>query len=410
MTNSEMTMTSFFSIVIPTRNRSQLIGYAIKSVLNQSLQDFEIVVADSDDSGATENVIASFHDPRVRRFSTGQISMADNWEFGRRQARGEYLMFLEDKQALMPRALERIHEAVESERHPVVTWLVDLFYDVGSEYRYAGIYRNATKSSRLVKTDEVVKLFLESSRSKSKVLLPRGFNSCCHRSLIEKIVKGPAQRLNLPVAPDYTMAFLQLAYSDHQLHIDEALVVSGIRESNGLDFVRKAKAAKVFIEEAGGEKVFVDKVPIKSLLTNNLVYNDFLRIRDLVGGNLSKFDLDLVNYFVQCYEDIAEARGKYGVDMLPEETAWKETLRSEDATIQARVKIAVDPIREELGRRLSRARRSQIKNQARVIGRRLGLNKLKRSTRPKQQGSSSQTFPDILSAIEWEQGNLNRRA
>src|SRR5439155_13901434 len=70
----------FFSVVIPTKNRSFLVGGAISSVLRQSFPDFGLVVVDNDDTDATQKVVASFDDPRVRHVRTGGLSMPDNWE------------------------------------------------------------------------------------------------------------------------------------------------------------------------------------------------------------------------------------------------------------------------------------------------------------------------------------------
>jgi hypothetical protein len=198
------------------------------------------------------------------------------------------------------------------------------------------------------------------------------------------------------------MSYLQLAYCDFQLHIDEALVVSGVRESNGISFVRKEKAARVFIDEAGGEDAFYEKVPVKALLTNNVIYNDFLRIRDLVGGNLAGFDLDLVNYFAQCYSDIAEARGKYGVDVAPEEAAWELALQEQDSYIQSEVRRTTKVMQEALRNRLATARKNRIKGRAKAIARRVGLQKWRRSMKGEEE-QPQPAFSDILSAIEWEE-------
>jgi glycosyltransferase involved in cell wall biosynthesis len=54
------------SIIIPTYNRSQLIVRAVKSVLNQTYQDFELIIVDDASTDNTEEVINSFNDKRIR--------------------------------------------------------------------------------------------------------------------------------------------------------------------------------------------------------------------------------------------------------------------------------------------------------------------------------------------------------
>lgn len=54
------------SIVLPTYNRAHVIGRAIKSVLDQTFQDFELIVVDDGSTDNTHSVVESAHDPRVR--------------------------------------------------------------------------------------------------------------------------------------------------------------------------------------------------------------------------------------------------------------------------------------------------------------------------------------------------------
>lgn len=97
-----------FSIVIPTYNRSDLVQGAVRSVLAQTFDDFEVVVSDNCSDDDTQHVIERFQDRRVRYVRTPTHgTIADSWEFARSQARGTLIMMLSDDDALVYDALER---------------------------------------------------------------------------------------------------------------------------------------------------------------------------------------------------------------------------------------------------------------------------------------------------------------
>lgn len=95
------------SVVISTYNRKALLKRAIKSVLAQTMQDFELIVVDDCSTEDTEMLVKSFGDPRIRFYTTAKNSGHDAHpkNIGIKQARGEYICLLDDDDTYRPDAL-----------------------------------------------------------------------------------------------------------------------------------------------------------------------------------------------------------------------------------------------------------------------------------------------------------------
>jgi glycosyltransferase involved in cell wall biosynthesis len=99
-----------FSVVICTFNRSGLLGRAIGSVLDQTLEDFELVVVDDGSTDDTGTVVRTNEDPRLRylRRANGGPSAARN--SGVAISTGRYVTFLDDDDTVFPRWLETFRD------------------------------------------------------------------------------------------------------------------------------------------------------------------------------------------------------------------------------------------------------------------------------------------------------------
>jgi len=96
------------SVIIPTYNRAHLVGRAIRSVLNQTYQDFEIIVVDDGSTDNTEEVVKGFNDGRIRyiRHDKNKGGAAAR-NTGIKVARGEYIAFLDSDDEWLARKLEK---------------------------------------------------------------------------------------------------------------------------------------------------------------------------------------------------------------------------------------------------------------------------------------------------------------
>lgn len=95
------------SVIIPTYNRGFIIFRAIKSVLCQTYQDFEIIVVDDASTDTTEDIVLSFNDDRIffyRHKERRGGGAARN--MGIRLANGSYIAFLDSDDEWLPKKLE----------------------------------------------------------------------------------------------------------------------------------------------------------------------------------------------------------------------------------------------------------------------------------------------------------------
>jgi glycosyltransferase involved in cell wall biosynthesis len=96
------------SVVIPTRDRAQLLPRAVASVLAQSFQDFELIIVDDASADGSEQLARGFRDARVRYLRhPSRRGGAAARNSGIARARGEYVAFLDDDDEWLPEKLER---------------------------------------------------------------------------------------------------------------------------------------------------------------------------------------------------------------------------------------------------------------------------------------------------------------
>jgi glycosyltransferase involved in cell wall biosynthesis len=96
----------FFSIIIPTYNRAEIVKTAIQSVKAQTYPEWELIVVDDGGSDKTKEVVEAFSDRRIKYFwkENGERGAARN--FGVQKARGDYITFLDSDDKFLPNHLE----------------------------------------------------------------------------------------------------------------------------------------------------------------------------------------------------------------------------------------------------------------------------------------------------------------
>ena len=91
------------SVCIPTYNQGRYLGVAIRSALEQTERDIEVIVFDDASTDDTPAVVASFGDPRLRGFRQARnVGIAHNRNSCLAVARGRYLAWLDADDVYRP--------------------------------------------------------------------------------------------------------------------------------------------------------------------------------------------------------------------------------------------------------------------------------------------------------------------
>ena len=86
-----------YTIIIPTRDRHDVLEFALQTVLNQTRNNFEVIVMDNFSSTETLKIVQNACDKRVKHArSSRRLSMSENWEEGLKYVSGDYVFFLGD--------------------------------------------------------------------------------------------------------------------------------------------------------------------------------------------------------------------------------------------------------------------------------------------------------------------------
>lgn len=114
-----MRKSPFFSVVIPVYNRKHRIGKAIQSMLDQSFQDWELLLIDDASSDGSFEYMKSFKDSRVNVFQnqTNQERCRTR-NRGIELASGQYIAFLDSDDYHLPQHYQELYEAIEAAGFP----------------------------------------------------------------------------------------------------------------------------------------------------------------------------------------------------------------------------------------------------------------------------------------------------
>lgn len=145
-----------FTVIIPTKDRGDYLHHTLKTCSSQEYSNLEIIVSDDGSKDNTREVVlaAAEKDSRIKYITPGSVGMRDNFEFALNHMSPGYVIALGGDDALLPYAIENMHNMLVDSGKEILTWRVLMFAypAVRSGKGQLGLYRPG--KSRIVKSKE----------------------------------------------------------------------------------------------------------------------------------------------------------------------------------------------------------------------------------------------------------------
>jgi glycosyltransferase involved in cell wall biosynthesis len=102
-----------FSVIIPVYNKEKFVENTIKSVLQQSFTDFELILINDGSTDQSEAIIKSFTDTRIRYYSKENEGVSIARNLGIELATSDYLTFIDADDYWYPNFLSSLFTSIQ---------------------------------------------------------------------------------------------------------------------------------------------------------------------------------------------------------------------------------------------------------------------------------------------------------
>ena len=105
-----------FSIIVPVYNVEKYLAKCIESILNQTNQDFELLLVNDGTKDNSQKIIDEYvakYPDKVYGFVKENGGLSDARNYGVERAKGEYIIFIDSDDYVDDELLEKVNDAIE---------------------------------------------------------------------------------------------------------------------------------------------------------------------------------------------------------------------------------------------------------------------------------------------------------
>jgi Glycosyl transferase family 2 len=222
------------TVIIPTRERGDVLEKSLQTVINQDYENLEIIVSDNFSADRTKDVVLDTRDKRVRYLNTERrLSMARNWEFALSHVDDGWVTIIGDDDGLLPTSINRVAKIMRSADIKAIRSAV-------CEYSWPSLTKtgfgilNVPLRSGFEIRDSKVWLSKVLNGLASYPMLPMLYNGGFVSVSILKQIKAKTGAFYSSCIPDLYSAIAVSSIIESYIYLNEPLAVNGAsRHSTG---------------------------------------------------------------------------------------------------------------------------------------------------------------------------------
>ena len=405
----------FFSVILPTYNRANFLPLAIQSVLQQSFEDFELVISNGGSTDNTRNVVAEFKDKRIRYIETDKrLSMSENYQHALNHSSGEFIIFFSDDDAFIPTSLMRARRILNEKNTEMVVFAIAYyFHETTTEFSYT-MEKNSLAffpySSKVVKVESrhaIEQMF----QQLNLIDVPRDHqyvnpfigNIVCHRSIFERL-KSQKHQLFATIPIDTYFITIVLGNIDIYYHLSEPLLVWSRWSRNATASLNmKGDSLRQHYEkQLNGESLRY--VPLKYPLQLNCGANAALHAKNDLGKTLGYLNIDWSKYFIKQYEYLSYLQ-EVGVNTKREFEEFNQTVAKQPPELQKSIESQLSLTNSLLKTKIKKFIRKNAPSVAQTL---IQIFKLNSSEKIKIVKGNEINFRNFLECAEYLDNNLEQ--
>jgi len=345
-----------FSIVVPTRDRPDLLDFCLAGIAAQTFDDIEVIVSDNAVERPARETFERWKRAGWRYLRPEEpVAMHENFELATGAATGDYVAIVIDKTILHPSALAVVTRCVEQIGDvDIVTWRNEGYNPANERAALGrGYFAAAAVTAAPAQYDPMddlrARFAMAERRGTDEIQYVRGkiVFGAYSRRLLDRM-RAQTGRLFHPLAPDYTSLVPASVLADRALDVGRPLLVSyNSTRSNGRRQGIDPVHARRFIEAV--DPAIIDALPIRGLYTSahNVVAYDLVSSAARCPAGATPA-LDEPNLLRRAREDLA------GVDWVDESERAAQYTILEEAERRADIApTAEEPYPSGASRRLA---------------------------------------------------------